>query len=633
LQLAGAFGLLLNRLALLRSATESSGPDIAQKNMAEHQIVNPDGEYVGGFDVSSVPSASREYRVVAVVGCQSGGKSTLVNDAFGTHFPVLDAPKSGRRRTTLGIWAAASAGPRTNSQNGARGSPVVVLDVEGSDSRERGDGAKSFESRTTLFSLAIADVVVVNMWAHDIGRYSAANYELFETVFAHASTLHRQAAVFKSSRRVHIIMAIRDHDGESALSDIRRVLLGDLENIWDSLMISDLSFQALFNFDVVLFPHKIYAPEAFEATVRSFSSQFAERVKTSQHVPIAGFESFARTLWSAVCDATGGDGSKTAFSLDLPKHAALATYFKCGEIAMKVQEGFARDRIDGLRADIESEWQRPLVDFGTRVDAITRDALSKYDADAACFCAVDKKAVSSRRTELTASLALHLLSVRDRYFVSCKDFCMNGFEDEFRPMLGGTSNFDRESKQLVRRYVSQYRTLVDAARFPSVLGPHIEGKATANRGHGGRYLAAPSGEEYLGEVDTACETESQCILEQRSGSGVEPQGDVDVHPHEVMFCDDSDEDDLDQYDVEHFQEHLFSLVEDRKRLGELLLPGGSRGANLVGPAGAKPTPWWKGLLIRGAILLINYLQATQAHRMALKLHRKTEQDFPPGPTF
>ena len=42
------------------------------------------------------------------------------------------------------------------------GEPVVLFDVEGSDSRDRGEGQHSFESRTALFSVALADVVIVN---------------------------------------------------------------------------------------------------------------------------------------------------------------------------------------------------------------------------------------------------------------------------------------------------------------------------------------------------------------------------------------------------------------------------------------------------------------------------------------
>ena len=42
---------------------------------------------------------------------------------------------------------------------------------------------KVFERKFSLFALAMADVLIVNMWMHDIGRYNAANYSLLKAVF------------------------------------------------------------------------------------------------------------------------------------------------------------------------------------------------------------------------------------------------------------------------------------------------------------------------------------------------------------------------------------------------------------------------------------------------------------------
>jgi Root hair defective 3 GTP-binding protein (RHD3) len=569
-------------------------------NGTERQIINADGDFVGELDVSSVVGAGRNYHVLSVIGAQSSGKSSLVNGAFGTCFPVLNATKSGRRRTTLGVWAAVSPSAV----------PLLVLDVEGSDSRERGDGAKAFESRTALFSLALADIVVVNMWAHDIGRYSAANYELFETVFAHAGALRRQALVFTESKPVRILMAVRDHDGESALDDIRRVLMGDLENIWDSLKIPNLSFTSLFQVDVVTLPHKLYAPDQFESAVRELAARFNKPVKTPQPVPIDGFSALASTLWDAVCTSTGGDGLASEFTLDIPKHASLAAHFKCGEIIANMLDGEIGERIDDLRSDIESEWRHPLPDFGTRIDCVTRDALASYDEKSTAFATVDRHAVVTRRTELVVALSDRIAPVSDRYLGTCWDTCMNGFEDEFRPMLGGTSGFGREAKRLAHRFIAQYKALVDGARLPSILRQCLAQKEVE-------------------DAKRACEASGLAMTSDGSdNAGASLSNEV------VQFSRDSDDDnsDDDMYTVDRFKRQVLGLIEDRRRLGELLLPGGAAGGNLTLP-GPKPTPWWKGILIRGAILLINYLQATHAQRQALKVHRRHETNFPPGPTF
>lgn len=59
---------------------------------------------------------------------------------------------------------------------------VMVMDVEGTDGRERGED-QDFERKSALFSLASSEVLIVNMWEHQIGLYNGANMGLLKTVF------------------------------------------------------------------------------------------------------------------------------------------------------------------------------------------------------------------------------------------------------------------------------------------------------------------------------------------------------------------------------------------------------------------------------------------------------------------
>ena len=71
--------------------------------------------------------AGTSYRTVAVIGCQSSGKSTLLNLLFDTTFEIMDETQ-GRQQTTKGIWL----------NRNAEGN-LLVLDIEGTDSKERGE--------------------------------------------------------------------------------------------------------------------------------------------------------------------------------------------------------------------------------------------------------------------------------------------------------------------------------------------------------------------------------------------------------------------------------------------------------------------------------------------------------------
>ena len=66
-----------------------------------------------------------DYRTVAVIGCQSSGKSTLLNLLFDTTFEVMNEER-GRQQTTKGIWM---------NRNGD--GSLLVFDIEGTDSEDR----------------------------------------------------------------------------------------------------------------------------------------------------------------------------------------------------------------------------------------------------------------------------------------------------------------------------------------------------------------------------------------------------------------------------------------------------------------------------------------------------------------
>jgi hypothetical protein len=114
------------------------------------------------------------YDVVAVFGSQSTGKSTLLNRLFGTTFDVMD--ETQRRQTTKGIWMCRAGGELGEKAN------VMVMDVEGTDGRERGED-QDFERKSALFSLASSEVLIVNIWEHQVGLYQGANMGLLKTVF------------------------------------------------------------------------------------------------------------------------------------------------------------------------------------------------------------------------------------------------------------------------------------------------------------------------------------------------------------------------------------------------------------------------------------------------------------------
>lgn len=120
-----------------------------------------------------VASAGFNYHLISVFGSQSTGKSTLLNYLFGTEFSVM--AESERRQTTKGIWLS-------KNRRGKMADNIMVMDVEGTDGRERGED-QDFERKSALFALATSEVLIVNIWEHQVGLYQGANMGLLKTVF------------------------------------------------------------------------------------------------------------------------------------------------------------------------------------------------------------------------------------------------------------------------------------------------------------------------------------------------------------------------------------------------------------------------------------------------------------------
>src|ERR1700760_4180216 len=122
--------------------------------------------------------AGFNYHLISVFGSQSTGKSTLLNNLFGTNFGVMNEEE--RQQTTKGIWLAKSK--KSTSSESKMAENILVMDVEGTDGQERGED-QDFERKSALFALATSEILLVNMWETQVGLYHGANMGLLKTVF------------------------------------------------------------------------------------------------------------------------------------------------------------------------------------------------------------------------------------------------------------------------------------------------------------------------------------------------------------------------------------------------------------------------------------------------------------------
>lgn len=91
---------------------------------------------------------------------------------------------------------------------------TLILDIEGADSRERWEEKAKYEKSTALFGLVLSNVLMVNIWLQEIGRFSACNYETLKLIF------ELNLRFFKSDQAKKIMFVIRDFTERENLHEI-----------------------------------------------------------------------------------------------------------------------------------------------------------------------------------------------------------------------------------------------------------------------------------------------------------------------------------------------------------------------------------------------------------------------------
>lgn len=263
----------------------------------------------------SLPTES-SLRVISILGPQSSGKSTLLNSLFSSEFQVMD--QSTRRQTTKGIWLTIIADHfKTGSATSAI-IPTIILDVEGTDGRERGDD-QDFERKSALFSLAVSDILLINIWESSVGLYHGANMSLLRTVMDVHLKLNS-----KSQTRKTIFFVIRDFIGNTPKENITSVLSKDIENLWTSLAPPNSLFES-FDLQFAFLPHFHLQKEAFSLAIEElkpilldFSPSHPDSVTLSKD-----WGMFSSQLWRTIQDQK---------ELDLPSEREMLSRFRCEQI-------------------------------------------------------------------------------------------------------------------------------------------------------------------------------------------------------------------------------------------------------------------------------------------------------------
>ena len=289
-------------------------------------IIDTDANLVPDFEKiierSGVTKYSTDYHIVSIIGAQSSGKSTFLNRVFGTNFKIMD-DSLGRQQTTKGINCGMAVS-----------SPIFLIDPEGSDSRERGDSDALFERKSALFSIALSEVIIINMWETDIGRFNAGNIPLLQAAFdANVQLFSKYNETLTT-----IVFIIRDVSTKFK-EPLFKQISNDMEEIWNDIHLPDnmknSKITDFFTFHFETMRHMTIDPDGFQEDVNRIREKFSSDCyfpkNSTKIVPAKSLSDYIERIWTIV---------NTNKELNIPSQRLLISKMKCNESCQLVFNNF-----------------------------------------------------------------------------------------------------------------------------------------------------------------------------------------------------------------------------------------------------------------------------------------------------
>jgi len=253
----------------------------------------------------------------------------------------------------------------------------------------------TFEQTTSLFALAIADVLIINLWTTDVGRHTASNLGLLKVIFEVNLKLFSQDQSQKK-----LIFILRDFNKhENNEESIIKLLEGNVSDIWKHIYKdekhSHSSPHDFFDFEYCMLPHKVYQPEEFKKETLKLRQRFnVDDANTvfpqveCQNIPIDGLPRFIENCWKCIRERK---------ELNLPGEKQMVATYRCNEIKQE-----AIEKVDEELRNLEHLSNSGVIsDFESRCKSVLKVAFNHYDESAIQYY---KQTYEKIRLELTSEI-------------------------------------------------------------------------------------------------------------------------------------------------------------------------------------------------------------------------------------
>ena len=388
------------------------------------------------------------YNTIAIIGPQSSGKSTLLNKLFDTKFEVMDSTIR-RGQTTKGVLIAADFK-----------SKVFIIDCEGTDSKSRSEEDRGkFEHSSSLFSLAMSDILIINMWTSDVGRYTASNYGVLKIVFEMNLKLFEQKTAKK------IIIFLRDFDpGRNRKDKIESLILEDIHKIWKEIKLPQ-KFEGkgpenFFSFEFITLPHLIYRKDDFDKEIQDLRKRldktnekyFFSNLSSIKNVPADGLKQYVNQIWKEILSDK---------DLDIPSQREMLANYRCTEIKNKILLSYEKE----IKELIKQSNEKNIENLKDICIDINNRMCSEYEKQAGNYLEkVYKNIYNQLKEQISQKLYVCFLNQTKRLIPIIQKFMRDELQKKLAKIDDNNDDYITIATNLKKKYLTQLLTKLESKK-------------------------------------------------------------------------------------------------------------------------------------------------------------------------
>ncbi len=345
-----------------------------------------------------------------------------------------------RGQTTKGIWIAADFR-----------SKVLILDCEGTDSKSRSEQDRGkFEHSSSLFALAMSDILIINMWTSDVGRYTASNYGVLKIVFEMNLKLFEQKTAKK------IIIFLRDFDPtRNKKGKIESLILEDIHKIWSEIKIPEKYSgkvpENFFSFEFITLPHLIYREQDFKDEIvnlrkrldKNDQNYFFNNLSSIKNVPADGLKQYVNQIWTDIMNDK---------DLDIPSQREMLANYRCTEIKNKILLSYDKEFKELYKLSLEKD----IPDFKNICVELKDKICSEYEKQGSNY---DKKVYENIYKQLAEQISQKLylcfLNQIKLTIPKLQKFMRKELQKKLEKIDDTNDNYFSISDQLRKNYLNQ----------------------------------------------------------------------------------------------------------------------------------------------------------------------------------